>query len=1253
MKTRTCLLTATLVLAFASAGVCAPIHTGLVSFWPLDVDNGGTTPDLATGNNLNIIGSSTIVPGRFGTNAAFAFDGTSQYLTLTHTTNNMPTGLPIAAAAGGYTVAMWLNAPSGQVDRYAFAEGSTTSTGPLLLLQTAYSQHPGATTNFDMIVRNNNTVALADHRTSFASVYDSTWHHVAFVDNRGNVQLYVDGVADTNFTYTYTYGSVSVDTTSLGALLRSTTNGFFQGAVDDVAVWERPLSQAEVQSVMTNSIPLPIAATPPTITWQPTGLTNHVGDRATFIYAGVMGSRPLSLQWLKNGVPVPNATNATLIFDMTQSGTNLYSLAATNAQGSAVSSQAWVAIVADPTPNLANGLLNYWPLDAFNQTSPLTTPDIYYNHNDFQLFNMDSSNTDPNGVLGTSALAFNGTSQYGKRLGGGSVYGLGTYSLSFWVKSASASPQQNKVVFADGGNSSSLYFLMGTENVASGNLGRLNFKTGSTSPLADRRSTRIVFDGNWHHVVWADANGAAKLYIDGVQDETDFTYTHPTMALGNVTIGCLYRTSASLYFNGSIDAVAVWNRTLTWSEVQQLKNSGVPQPSVIKPTIAQPFLGSTNHLGDRLTLSPAVNGTAPLAYQWYQNGSVLAGATDTALSFYFTTPSSNSLSLIVSNLAGAATNPAVPVVALADGPVNLSSGLAYYWPLDTVDSVPSTPDQYSQDPMLLTLMDANSLVTGHSGNALSFDGFQGYTIRSNGFPVAQAPNYSVALWVNGADQQPNRQVFAEGGAGGHFFLLGTESASPYGGALNVKVNPGMNDRKTTRTVFDNTWHHIVWVDENGAGKVYVDGVLDETDFSYVPSPLNLQSTTLGALYRTFATNYFWGLVDEVAVWNRRLSLTEIGQLYSGSVPLGSGPIAPLTLAQPADQTNGVWQTDSVSFTGTAAGTGPLSFQWRRNGVDIPATQNPSATSTTLTLSSVQPADAGSYQLVIANNLGAVTSRVAQLTVIPYVPATSGEVLDLDFNLVQTTNVQPGFTAMTLAMNATNFGGVKVTVSAISGGTVDSRDRVVLGGNKVTDNPPLLTQAQLYNDFIYNTGTTDANGIRLLIERLAPNTSYAVTVWSYDRQSSGARISDWTETASGTSVVVTNGYTFDGSVVPTKDYDDTFSAILTSSATGKLQLEGRRNAGSLANNPGVFINALRLVANPVIQFSHAQVVNGNLRLTVQTQYPGQTLSFLQSTSLSAGSWAPAQGRIDVSAQGTTVVVDFPLGTGTVFYRATTP
>ncbi len=65
----------------------------------------------------------------------------------------------------------------------------------------------------------------------------------------------------------------------------------------------------------------------------------------------------------------------------------------------------------------------------------------------------------------------------------------------------------------------------------------------------------------------------------------------------------------------------------------------------------------------------------------------------------------------------------------------------------------------------------------------------------------------------------------------------------------------------------------------------------------------------------------------------------------------------------------------VVFTVAATGTVPLTYQWRKNGVDIAG-----ATSASLALDNVQATDAGTYTVVVTNAAGSVTSAAAALTV---------------------------------------------------------------------------------------------------------------------------------------------------------------------------------------------------------------------------------------------------------------------------------
>ena len=92
--------------------------------------------------------------------------------------------------------------------------------------------------------------------------------------------------------------------------------------------------------------------------------------------------------------------------------------------------------------------------------------------------------------------------------------------------------------------------------------------------------------------------------------------------------------------------------------------------------------------------------------------------------------------------------------------------------------------------------------------------------------------------------------------------------------------------------------------------------------------------------------------------------------------------APVIVTQPQSQTVNPGQ--SATFKVVANGSVPLSYQWHYNS-DTPLS---GATETTLTLTDVQPADAGSYSVVVSNVLGSVTSSNAILTVslIPLVPS---------------------------------------------------------------------------------------------------------------------------------------------------------------------------------------------------------------------------------------------------------------------------
>ena len=84
-------------------------------------------------------------------------------------------------------------------------------------------------------------------------------------------------------------------------------------------------------------------------------------------------------------------------------------------------------------------------------------------------------------------------------------------------------------------------------------------------------------------------------------------------------------------------------------------------------------------------------------------------------------------------------------------------------------------------------------------------------------------------------------------------------------------------------------------------------------------------------------------------------------------------VLPSIVEQPLDQS--ILSGESATFQVLAEGSQPLSYQWQRNGVDIPGAINPSYT-TPLLLTG----DDALFSVAVTNNAGTITSREARLIV---------------------------------------------------------------------------------------------------------------------------------------------------------------------------------------------------------------------------------------------------------------------------------
>jgi hypothetical protein len=78
----------------------------------------------------------------------------------------------------------------------------------------------------------------------------------------------------------------------------------------------------------------------------------------------------------------------------------------------------------------------------------------------------------------------------------------------------------------------------------------------------------------------------------------------------------------------------------------------------------------------------------------------------------------------------------------------------------------------------------------------------------------------------------------------------------------------------------NEWHHIAATYDGAIFKCYIDGALGE-EWAYAGTmPENIASVTIGKRSKAAGT-YFTGLIDEVVIFNRAISVDEVNEAMEG------------------------------------------------------------------------------------------------------------------------------------------------------------------------------------------------------------------------------------------------------------------------------------------------------------------------------------------------------------------------------------
>ncbi len=174
-----------------------------------------------------------------------------------------------------------------------------------------------------------------------------------------------------------------------------------------------------------------------------------------------------------------------------------------------------------------------------------------------------------------------------------------------------------------------------------------------------------------------------------------------------------------------------------------------------------------------------------------------------------------------------------------------------------------------------------SQTSGAIGGALQFDGTDDYLIYSNNPGITAYP-FSISAWV---------RTTASGGqiAG----LYSSNSSTAYksigigsGGVVAVYLTNATVELGNT-PINDGEWHHVTVAFGVGADNIhrlYVDGVLDRQISRSVG--LSINNICIGRACDSTPTGHFNGSVDDVRIYNRALTLSDVEGLYA----LGGGEL---------------------------------------------------------------------------------------------------------------------------------------------------------------------------------------------------------------------------------------------------------------------------------------------------------------------------------------------------------------------------
>ena len=364
-----------------------------------------------------------------------------------------------------------------------------------------------------------------------------------------------------------------------------------------------------------------------------------------------------------------------------------------------------------------------------------------------------------------------------------------------------------------------------------------------------------------------------------------------------------------------------------------------------KPVITQHPSSQKAPVGSPVSFTVAATGARPIGYQWQKNNMKIPGATDSVFSIAATAfADSGVYRVIVSNSLGADTSVNATLTVMEKPPVGDAP---------VIRTHPSSRNVYVGDTVTFTV--------AASGTAPL-----AYQWQKNGANIANAQSATLVISPAAlSDSGVYRVVVsnAVGTATSNNALLSVVSSQ----VVNTKPMVTISPASQTAILGGSVTFAVIAA---GSAPLYYQWQKNGEDIPNAKTPTHAIAAVAFAdsgAYRVIVFNALGADTSAEA------------HLHVLSTPVGQ--VSPVIMKHPCSQKT--FFGESVTFTVSALGAKPLSYQWQKNGVN-----RSGANDSILTISPVALDDSGTYRVIVSNSLGSAVSLNAFLTVKPKVVVIS-------------------------------------------------------------------------------------------------------------------------------------------------------------------------------------------------------------------------------------------------------------------------